>query len=161
MCILNHMQSTFFCLEKFLKKLADNECSSVAKGSIYYIKHMYIQLFSMEVDWPEIWGLLEVSTIFYICRYRVLTLWVDLRVDTSSSQQKSQLKARNDRAKSIVTYVYQVLHYRKVETICNQTGPENEHIGQRSLAISIHELLGKFPIPLNLHKPSRNWGGRK
>ena len=36
---------------------------------------MYIQSFSMEVDWPEIWCLMEVSTMFYICRCCVFTLW--------------------------------------------------------------------------------------
>ena len=74
MCILDGMQSTFFCLGKFLKKLADSQCSSITKGSIYYIKHMYIQPFSMEVDWPEIWCLMEVSTVFYICTYCIFTL---------------------------------------------------------------------------------------
>ena len=36
---------------------------------------MYIQPFSMEVDWPEILCSMEVSTVFYICRYCVFTLW--------------------------------------------------------------------------------------
>ena len=53
MCILDHTQSTFFCLGKFLKKLADDQCISITKGRIYHIKHEYIQPFSMEVDWPE------------------------------------------------------------------------------------------------------------
>ncbi len=81
MCILDHMHGTFFCLGKFLKKLADNECSSITKGSIYYIKHMYIQPFSMEVDWPEIWRWMEVSTMFNICIYCVFTLYgrVDIK----------------------------------------------------------------------------------
>ena len=58
---------------KLLKKLTDNQCSSI--GNIYYIKHMHIQPFSMEVDWQEIWCLIEVSAMFYICTYCVLTLW--------------------------------------------------------------------------------------
>ncbi len=45
------MQTTFFYLERFLKKLVDDQYSSITKGSIYYSKHMYIQPFSMEVDW--------------------------------------------------------------------------------------------------------------
>ena len=45
------MQTTFFYLEKLLKKLADNQCSSISKGSIYHIKHMYIQPFTTIVDW--------------------------------------------------------------------------------------------------------------
>ncbi len=48
--ILDHTQSASLCLGKFLKKLADDQCTSITKGSIYYIKHMYIQPFSMEVD---------------------------------------------------------------------------------------------------------------
>ena len=36
---------------------------------------MYIQPFSMEVDWQEIWHQMDVSTTFYICRYCVFTLW--------------------------------------------------------------------------------------
>ncbi len=63
------IQSTFFYLRKFVKKLADDLCSSITKDSIYHIKHMYI------VEWPEIWCLKEVSTLFYICRYCVFTWW--------------------------------------------------------------------------------------
>ncbi len=33
------MQTTFFYLERFLKKLADDQCSYITKGSIYHIKH--------------------------------------------------------------------------------------------------------------------------
>ncbi len=36
---------------------------------------MYIQPFSMGVDWPEICCVMEVSTLFYFCRYCVFTLW--------------------------------------------------------------------------------------
>ena len=61
------MQTTFFHLGKFLKKLADNQCSSISKGSIYYIKHKYIQPFSMEGDWPEIyWNALKVNLLLNI-----------------------------------------------------------------------------------------------
>ncbi len=73
MCILNHTQNTFSCLENFLKKLADDQCSSIPKGSIYHINHMYIQPFTTVVDWPEIGCMMEVSTMFYICRYCVFT----------------------------------------------------------------------------------------
>ncbi len=34
-CISDYMQSTFFFLERFLKKLADEQCSFITKGSIY------------------------------------------------------------------------------------------------------------------------------
>ncbi len=69
------MQSTFLCLGKFLKGLADDQSSSITKGSIYYIKHLQIQPFSMEVDWQESWCLMEVSTMLYIFRYCVFPWW--------------------------------------------------------------------------------------
>ena len=42
MCILNHTQNTFFCLGKFVKKLAGDQRqrSSTTKGSIYHITNM-------------------------------------------------------------------------------------------------------------------------
>ena len=72
-CISDFMKSTFFYIERYLKKLADDQYSSITKGSIYHIKHMYIQPFTTIVDWPEIWCLMEVSSMFYICRYCVFT----------------------------------------------------------------------------------------
>ena len=33
---------------------------------------MYIQPFNMEVDWPEIWHVMEVDTMFYILRFDFL-----------------------------------------------------------------------------------------
>ncbi len=48
------------------KKLADDQCFSITKESIYHIKHTYIQPFTTVVDWPEIGSLLEVSTLFYL-----------------------------------------------------------------------------------------------
>ncbi len=68
---------SFFCLGKFLQWLADDQFSSITKGSIYYVKHMYTQPFSMEVDWQEIWHQMDVSTtcMCYICRYCIFTLW--------------------------------------------------------------------------------------
>ncbi len=38
-CISDFMQTTFFYFERFLKKLADDQNSSITKGSIYHIKH--------------------------------------------------------------------------------------------------------------------------
>ncbi len=67
------MQTTFFYLERFLKKLAGDQCSSITKGSIFLIKHMYIQPFTTVVDWPKTECWMEVSTMFYICRYFVFT----------------------------------------------------------------------------------------
>ena len=71
-------KTTFFYLGRYLKKLADNQsdqCSSLTKRSIYYIKriHIYNLLPHTVVDWPEIWCLMKVSTMFYICRYCVFT----------------------------------------------------------------------------------------
>ena len=55
---------------KFLKKLADDQWSSITKGSIYYIKHMNIQPFSMVVDWPEIW--MFNGSIYYALYLHIL-----------------------------------------------------------------------------------------
>ena len=41
-----NIQTTLFCLERFPKKLADDQFSSITKDSIYHIKHMYIQPFT-------------------------------------------------------------------------------------------------------------------
>ncbi len=41
-CIWDFVQTTFFYFEKFLKKLADDQCISITdmtEGSIYHIKH--------------------------------------------------------------------------------------------------------------------------
>ncbi len=41
---------------KILRKLADNQCSSITKGSIYHIKNMYIQLFDGRTNgWTDGW----------------------------------------------------------------------------------------------------------
>ena len=49
MCILDYVQATSFYLGKFLKKLADDQYASIAKSSIFYIKHIHLQPFSMGV----------------------------------------------------------------------------------------------------------------
>ena len=74
MYILDHTQSTFFCLGKFLKKIADDQCFSRTKGGICYMKHVYIQPFSLEVDWPKtltfngsIYCFIFALTAFLIC----------------------------------------------------------------------------------------------
>ena len=61
---------------RFLKKLADNQCSSMTKDSIFHIKHISIQPFTMGVDWAEIGCLIEVSIMFDICTYCVITFCV-------------------------------------------------------------------------------------
>ena len=73
--ILDHMQSTFFCCGKNLKKLADDQCSSITKGSTYYIRCIYIQPFIMEMDWPEIWHLMEVCFIHILRFYFAWQTW--------------------------------------------------------------------------------------
>ncbi len=65
--------ATIHCLDRFLKKLADDQCSSITIKSINCIKQNNIQPFTTVVDWPEIWRLMEVSTMFYVCRYCVFT----------------------------------------------------------------------------------------
>ncbi len=50
LCASDYIQTTFFYLGRFLKKLADDQFSSVIKGSIYHIKHMPMQPFTMGVD---------------------------------------------------------------------------------------------------------------
>ena len=71
---LDYIQTTSLYLRRFLKKLADDQCPSRTKGSIYSIKHISIQPFTMGVDWPEIERLMEVSicfifahTAFFLC----------------------------------------------------------------------------------------------
>ncbi len=44
-CISDFKQTTFFYLERYLKKLADDQFSSMPKSSIYHTKHIYIQPF--------------------------------------------------------------------------------------------------------------------
>ena len=81
MCSLDNTQSTFFSLRNFLKKLSDDQTSSVTKGSIYYIKRMYIQPFSMEVDWLEMLYFMKhlpcfifAHTVFLLCGANLLSI---------------------------------------------------------------------------------------
>ena len=53
MCISYYTQTTFFYCGRFLKKSVDHKCFSITKGSIYHVKRMSIQPFTMGVDWPE------------------------------------------------------------------------------------------------------------
>ena len=75
-CILDHMQSTFLCLGRFLKELANDQCSSITKGSylLYkiYTVSLHRTLYSMEMDWPENWQ--RNSSMVYIWTYCVFTL---------------------------------------------------------------------------------------
>ncbi len=60
------MWSTFFCFVLEIPEeimLFNNQRSSLS-----YFKHkiMHIQTLGMELDWPEIWCLMEVSTLIYL-----------------------------------------------------------------------------------------------
>ncbi len=84
-----------FYLERFLKKLADDQRSSVTKRSIYYMKHMCIQPLSLEVDWPDIWCLIEVSTVCFIFAHTAFLLGMaDLHPNskTTNSRGPTQIK---------------------------------------------------------------------
>ena len=73
MYILNYIQTTFF-LGRFLKKLADDHFCSITKDSIYHIKYMSIQPFTMGVDWPE-FGMFNGS-IYYVWYLHLLRLYI-------------------------------------------------------------------------------------
>ncbi len=78
MCISHYMQTTFFYLWRFLKKLADNQCSSLVwltTGTIYHIKHNVYTTFYHESGLTCIWMVMEGSIMFDICTYCVFTLY--------------------------------------------------------------------------------------
>ena len=73
MCISDYIQSTFFYFERFLKKLADDQCPPITKGSIYHIKHMCIQPFTLGVidlkfviKWKYLLCVIVVHTVFLL-----------------------------------------------------------------------------------------------
>ena len=74
MCNSDYIQTTFFSCWRFIKKLAENQCSSITKGNIYHIKHIHTT-FTMVVDWPEIECSMEVFTMFDICTYFLFALY--------------------------------------------------------------------------------------
>ena len=65
MCISEYMQTTFFYLERFLKKLADDQCSLITKSSIYHIKHMCIYHFTIGVHGLT-WNWVFNESIYYV-----------------------------------------------------------------------------------------------
>ncbi len=67
------MQSTFFCLGKYLKKLADDQRFSITKEGIYHIKHMHIQPFTAVVDWPV---LMFNGSIYYVLYLQILRFYL-------------------------------------------------------------------------------------
>ncbi len=60
--------------KRSLKKLADDQCSSVTKGNIWHIKH-YVHTTSRERNNFEIGRLIKISIMFNICTYCVFTLY--------------------------------------------------------------------------------------
>ncbi len=100
------MQATFFYHRRFLKKLADDQCYSKTKSSMYHINPMYIQLFTIVVDWPEIGCLKEVSTMFHICSYCVFT-WGDRSTHTTSHPPSSPTQGTS--MKGRVTWPYLIV----------------------------------------------------
>ncbi len=78
MCILDHTQNTFFCLGTFLKKLADDQCPSITKGSIYITHYVHYSTYIL-LAWKWIdqkFDVLHVRCrIFHICTYCIFTLW--------------------------------------------------------------------------------------
>ncbi len=62
------LHTNYFLLPwKILKKLADDQCSSVT--------NMSMQPFTMRVDWPEIWSLMEIIYHVWYFTYCVFTLY--------------------------------------------------------------------------------------
>ena len=59
MYISDYVQTTFFYLGRFLKKISDDQCSILIKGGIYHIKHMSLQPLTMGVDRRELGCLMK------------------------------------------------------------------------------------------------------
>ncbi len=72
--ISDFMQTTFFYLDRFMKKLADNQFSSITKGRIFYtcMKHNVYTTFNLSSGLTRK-CVMEVFTMLYICRYCVFT----------------------------------------------------------------------------------------
>ncbi len=75
-CISDFMQTNFFYLGKFLKKLSNEQYSLITKGSIYHIKHTPIQPFTMSFK-------MEVSIMFNIWRYSIFTWYWKIFISPS------------------------------------------------------------------------------
>ncbi len=73
MCISDYTQTTFFYLGRFLKKWADDHCSSILKAVSTISSIMSMQLFTIGVDWPEIRRLMEVS--HYVWYLHILCIY--------------------------------------------------------------------------------------
>ncbi len=86
MYLSHYMQATFFYLQKLWKKLADDQCSSITKGSIYHIRHMFTQPFTTHgsgLTWK-----LMFKYLYTGCPNEMLTLW---KVILTAVQNKSHM----------------------------------------------------------------------
>ena len=63
-----------FYLERFLKKLADDQCSSITKGSIYHIKHNVHTTFSYSSGLTRNWVI--NGSIYYILYLQILCFYL-------------------------------------------------------------------------------------
>ncbi len=75
MYISDNMQTTLIHLRRFLKKIADDQCSSITKAVSTISNICPYVLFNMGVDWSEIGLFMEVSIMLNICTYCVFTLY--------------------------------------------------------------------------------------
>ncbi len=77
MWIWNYILTTFFYLERSLKRLAGAQCFLITKGSICHFKHnVYTTLLPLEWIDLKYDCAREVSTMFGTCTYCVFTLYV-------------------------------------------------------------------------------------
>ncbi len=88
------IKATLFYHGRFLKKSADDQFSSITKGSICHIKHIYTQPFTIGVDWPKIVCLMEVSTLFCICTYCIFTRYGRI-IDSFQSPERQNIQEYN------------------------------------------------------------------
>ena len=79
------LHTNYFLLPwKILKKLVDDQWSSITKGSIYHIYHYVHTTFYHWMDWPEI-GCFNgsISIMFDICTYCVFILYSSCMIDNA------------------------------------------------------------------------------
>ena len=96
----------FFYLGRFLKNLAEDQCSSITKAVSTTFNIMYIQPFITVVDWTEILRLMEVS-MFSIYRYCVFFLGRQISrmlIECSTFKIKLQIYCIVYWVKSLVFY---------------------------------------------------------
>ena len=76
MCISDYIQTTFFYPGRFFKKLADDQCSSITKGSMYISDYIQTTFFYLERCLKKLaddqYSSKVVSTISNIMIYNLL-----------------------------------------------------------------------------------------